>query len=200
MKIPGPSALRSAHARRAMTLVEFMVAVLIGTIVLAVVGILFIFGLRSFLALANYSDLDNKSRRAIDLMSRDMRMASQVVAFQPNLPTLSLTLVNTNLNVGPVLTNTYTWDSVAGTMTSLQTGPGITNATTVTNLTGCDQWSFSLYQRNPQANMNNIFFPTSDPTLCKLISMTWKCSRQILGQKLNTESVQTAQVVLRNKQ
>ena len=30
--------------------------------------------------------------------------------------------------------------------------------------------------------------------------MTWKCSRTILGQKANTESVQTAQVVLRNKQ
>ena len=51
-----------------------------------------------------------------------------------------------------------------------------------------------------------MFFPATntagayDLSTCKLINMTRKCSRTILGSKLNTESVQTAQVVLRNKQ
>jgi hypothetical protein len=51
-----------------------------------------------------------------------------------------------------------------------------------------------------------VFFPATnsagayDLSVCKLINMTWKCSRTVLGSKLNTESVQTAQVVLRNKQ
>jgi len=38
-----------------------------------------------------------------------------------------------------------------------------------------------------------------DINACKLINMTWKCSRTIFGSKRNTESIQTAQIVLRNK-
>lgn len=51
-----------------------------------------------------------------------------------------------------------------------------------------------------------IYFPAIntagqlDLSLCKLIKVYWKCSRNILGQKVNTESVQAAQIVLRNKQ
>ena len=32
----------------------------------------------------------------------------------------------------------------------------------------------------------------------KLIDVSWKCSRKIMGEKLNTESVQTAKIVIRN--
>ncbi len=48
----------------------------------------------------------------------------------------------------------------------------------------------------PATNSSGVY----DPSICKLINMSWKCSRTILGSKMNTESVQTAQVVLRNKQ
>jgi hypothetical protein len=50
-----------------------------------------------------------------------------------------------------------------------------------------------------------VFYPATnnagalDLTICKVINMNWKCSRAILQQKINTESVQTAQIVLRNK-
>jgi hypothetical protein len=30
------------------------------------------------------------------------------------------------------------------------------------------------------------------------VDVSWKCSRQILGEKVNTESVQTAKIVMRN--
>jgi hypothetical protein len=78
---------------------------------------------------------------------------------------------------------------------------------TVTALTGCDRWSFSLYQRTPWVTPTNIlYYPATnitgrlDVSLCKLINLSWKCSRKILAQKVNTESVQAAQIVLRNKQ
>jgi hypothetical protein len=31
-----------------------------------------------------------------------------------------------------------------------------------------------------------------------MIDVSWKCSREILGAKINTESVQTAKIVIRN--
>ena len=34
---------------------------------------------------------------------------------------------------------------------------------------------------------------------CKLVDLNWRCSRQILQQKVNTESVQTAKIVIRNE-
>jgi hypothetical protein len=38
----------------------------------------------------------------------------------------------------------------------------------------------------------------STPSQVKLISVSWRCSRTILGAKVNTESVQTAQICIRN--
>ena len=192
---------QSRHAREVsgMTMVELMVATGISVIVLAVVGILSIFALRSFVATSNYTDLDAKSSHALDLMSRDMRQATQVTGFQTNLPTKWLMLVNTN--EVPTVTTKYTWDSVERTLICEQTGQP-----TRTYLTECDRWDFALYQRTPRPSTTNVFYPATnsagvlDPSLCKLIDMTWKCSRTMLGKKVNTESVQTAQIVIRNKQ
>jgi hypothetical protein len=75
-----------------------------------------------------------------------------------------------------------------------------TGTTTRVLLTECDRWDFKLFTRAPNVTSTNIVFnPTQDLNACKLIDMSWKCSRTILGQPVNTESVQTAKVVLRNK-
>jgi hypothetical protein len=67
-------------------------------------------------------------------------------------------------------------------------------------LTGCDRWKVWLYNRAPNINSTNLSFnPATSLANCKLVNMSWKCSRTILGSKINTESVQTAQIVLRNK-
>jgi hypothetical protein len=100
----------------------------------------------------------------------------------------SLTL--TNSLIGSTIV--YRWDSATGMLTT-----DVTGQPTRTNLTGCDDWQFSFYQRTPANDWT--FFPTDDLALCKLINMSWKCSKTVLGQKLNTEDMMTAQVVLRNK-
>jgi hypothetical protein len=63
-------------------------------------------------------------------------------------------------------------------------------------LKNCDSFSFAYYQRNPTNNFT--FVTTTNAAQIKLVSVSWRCSRQILGSKLNTESVQTATVVVRN--
>jgi len=189
--------LSRATRARGMTLVELMVAVALGSMLAATAGSLWLFGSRSFVAMGNYASLDTTSRTALDLMSRDIRQATRVTAFRNSGNTKLLTV--TNAVAGTVIT--YTWDERPRTLVCQKTGQP-----DQVYLTECDRWDFELYQRTPHTNGSYVFFPATngagvyDPSLCKLINMTWKCSRTILGSKANTESVQTAQVVLRNKQ
>ena len=180
------------------TLVEMMIVTLVGMLVLAVLATLTLFGARSSAAMSNYVDLDHKSRHGVDIISREIRNATRVVGFETNSPVQTLTVSNAD----QAATVTLTWDSRNGTVSLAKTGQP-----TETVLTGCDRWSFALYQRTPRVIANDIvYYPATnsagvlDPSFCKLIDMSWKCSRTIIGQKLNTESVQMAQIVLRNKQ
>ena len=180
-----------------MTLVEVMVSVALGALVLAMGSSLWLFGSRSFVAMSNYSDLGVKSRHALDLMSREIREATRVTSFQNTGTTKWLAV--TNANSGQQIT--YVWSSSPRTLVCQRTGQP-----DQVLLTECDRWNFDLFQRAPQKNGSYVFFPATntagayDLSICKLINMTWKCSRTMLGSKVNTESVQTAQVVLRNKQ
>ena len=184
-------------SENAFTLAEMMVGLGVGSLVLAAAASVWLFGSRSFAAIGNYVDLDNKSRSALDLMSRDIREATGVTGFQDKGPTKFLTLTNTLRGTA----TTYTWSEAAQTLVCQKS-----REPDQVLLTECDRWDFTLFQRFPQKAGTYVFFPATntaggyDLTICKLINMSWKCSRTILGSKLNTESVQTAQLVLRNKQ
>ncbi len=182
----------------AFTLTEVLVATGLGSIVLTAVAFLTLYGSRSSVAICNYTDLDAQSRYALDVMSRELRQATAITAVQPNLPVKSLTLINADQGK----TLRLVWDSDTRTMLFQVTGQP-----DQTLLTECDRWDFSFFSRTPWVSGSDIqFYPATnsagnlDPKLCKLITMSWKCSRKILGQKVNTETVQTAQIVLRNKQ
>jgi hypothetical protein len=179
----------------AFTLMEFLVATGLASLVLAAVASMTIYATRSEIAIVNYSDLDTKSRYGLDVISREIRQAQALTAFQTNT-FLSFTNPQTAIGV------TLTYNPTNRTLVMVKTGQ-----TPLTNLTECDRWDFSLYQRTPVVTATNIsFVPATnttgalDPSLCKLVSFTWKCSRTIMAQKVNTESVQSAMVVLRNKQ
>ena len=183
---------------RGLTLVEVMIATSLGSMVLAAVGLLTLYGAKTSVAVVNYTDLDGKSRYALDLISREIRQANAVLSYQTNASFKTFTLTNND----QAAAITLTWDAGAGTVTMAKTGQP-----TVTNLTQCDRWDFAFYQRTPWVTGTNIiFYPATnsagslDLSLCKLISMSWKCSRAIMGAKIDTESVQTSEIVLRNKQ
>ena len=180
-----------------MTLLEMLVVTALAGVLMTVAGYLTVFSARSLQSLGNYSDLDMQSRVALDLVSREFRQGTALVAFQTNAPDKSLTLTNANLGKAINLS----WNSSARSLV-LTLGTEVPRVL----LTECDRWDFTLYSRAPNVTPTNIMFYLStngagvlDPAQCKLIDMSWKCSRQILGAKINTESVQTAQIVLRNK-
>ena len=197
MKLKSAQLLSSGKRSSGMTLLEIMIAMCLSSMLLTVAGSLYLFGTRSFVCMGNYVDLDAKSRKAVDLMSRDLREATQVTAFQTDANLKKFTVTNALAGTG----TTYIWNAAARTLVCRKNGQ-----TDQVYLTGCDAWNFDLYQRTPQRGGGYAFVPATnaagvyDLSLCKLVNMSWKCSRTVIGSKLNTESVQTAQVVLRNKQ
>jgi hypothetical protein len=166
---------------------EMMVALGAGTIILAAVVATAVCVGNTMVAVGNYNDLNKASRQTLDRLSRDVRNASSV---GNGSTTSSLTLTNT-YNGTTIIT--YAWDG-SNQVTRTVSSSSSSSASTV--LTNCDTFSFAYYQRNPTNNLT--FVSTTNPAQIKLVSVSWRCSRQILGAKLNTESVQTANVVMRN--
>ena len=149
-----------------------------------------IFTSKTFCITGNYADLDAKSRNTIDVISKEIRNSSALIAVASANP-FSLTF--TNATAGTATTIIY--DATARTLTMQKTGQA-----TRTYLTECDRWNYSLYNRAPYMTNNNVvFYPTTDLKQVKLVNLSWTCSRKVLGSKLTTETVLTAQIVLRNK-
>jgi hypothetical protein len=179
-----------SHSRKvplstgAFTLVEVLVSSGVASIVVMAICLLSLFSARSFLAAGNYADLDRMSRNALDQMSRDIRMSSYLVSSTTN------TLV---FNVSGATNLTFTWDSGAKKLIRSKTGEQNRIL-----LTDCDYLHFDTFQRNMS---NQVFgaFSNATPATAKLIDLSWRCSRKIQQQKVNTESVQTAKIVIRNE-
>jgi hypothetical protein len=159
-----------------------MIATGIGGVVLSVLMLLIFFAARSFAALANYVDLDQASRNALDIMSSEIRQADRLTTFSTNQLVFSY---NGN-------TLDYTYSPQAKTLTRTLGG----NARVL--LTGCDSLTFSIFQRNPMGGTYDQY-PTATAATTKLVQLTWTCSRKILGAAVNTESVQSAKIVLRKQ-
>ena len=167
----------------ALTLVEMMVAVGVGTIVLTALAFVFFFSNRSFASLTNYLDLDQSTQIALDKMSREIRMVSALTSYSST----NLTFQDYDLT-----TLQYVYNSHAQTLTRIKTN------STETLLTGCNNLKFSIYQRTPDTN-SFVPITTSAATNAKVIELSWNCARTILGSSANNESMQSAMIVIRRK-
>ena len=174
----------------ASTLVEMLVSLAVGSIVgIAIMSFAFFTG-RSFSALTNYNDLDDKSRNALDTLTRDIRQVIELDAFTSNAVATTLDLRATNGIIS------YVYSPTNRTLMRISA-----TGDRSTLLAECDTLKFGLYQRNPVGGTYNQY-PASTNNLsvtCKLIQVSWTCSRKILGNTMNSESVQTAKVVMRNQ-
>ena len=65
-------------------------------------------------------------------------------------------------------------------------------------LQGCTSLNFSMYQRVPVSGTTMTFNPTTNASLAKVIVLEWTCRRTNFMTLQNSESVQTAKIVLRN--
>jgi len=174
---------RTRSARSAMTLVELMVGVAISSLIMVALASLIFYSARSFAALTNYVELDAYSRRALDQMTKDIRQADALSTYATNKISFSV----------PGGTLTYSYNSQARTVVRERTGEK-----DMTLLKECDFMQFSIYQRNPIGGSYDQY-TVATPGTCKVVQLHWICSRSILGKKANTESVQSAKIVIRRQ-
>jgi len=189
MKTIPPSFSRrtSRNSRGGWTLPELMVAVVCGIIILSSLMLICTFSMRSYFAIANYTELDWKSRNALDVMSQDIRNMDTVTSYTTN----GIALVGLDGS-----TVSYQWNSATSAFNRTYTSAGGTTSITAL-LTNCTILVFHVYSRVPT---NSFIFPdtSSDPSQTKLIDVSWRCARAIFGSETNSESVQTAKIVMRN--
>ena len=167
-----------------MTLVEVMIATAIGAMILAAAGALMVYNARTLAALSNYADLDRFSRGAVDKLSQDIRQATQLISFTTTELEFNSSRGRSNI--------TYTYYPDTRELVRRQ------GRNREVLLQECDALTFTVYGRNNVSNSWDQFVVTNAAG-AKLIKLNWTCSRTILGQAVNTESVQTAKIVMRKQ-
>lgn len=190
MKLPSFNRERAPRnaSRRGHTLAEMMIACGLGFFILSALMTGSMFTLRSFIAMFNYTDMDANSCATLDWMSKDIRQAT-LKSYTNTANAKALVFQGLNSS-GNNITITYAWSPVTEAVTCTKTGEGVT-----TYLTGCESWEFSLFDRAPSPNY--VFNTATNASDCKMVELTWKCTRGEL-KPFDTESIQTAQIVLRN--
>ena len=170
--------------RAAFVLSEMIVAIGITSLLMVGLVAFFMFAGQSFAAMFNYADLDGANRIAMDTLTTDLRQCNSVT----NCTATSLTLQDYDLSI-----LNYTYDPTAKTLVRTRNGGSAT-----TLLKGCTSLSFTIAQRNPVGGTYDVY-PAATPATAKVVNISWICSRSIFGNSINTESVQTARIVIRRQ-
>ena len=165
------------------SIVEMIVGVAIGTIALTIVGTSWAMIMTGFSAIDNYTELEQDSRYTLDLLGRDIRQSQGLLTYSDD----TFTLID-----GDGDQIVYTYSSSQGVFS--RTVDGVTEPL----LSECEDFYVDIYQRNTISGTYDQY-PTADVDTCKLIQITWKCSRLNLNGTDNTELVQSAKFVISKK-
>lgn len=176
--------LRRAQKSAAATLVEYIISIGVGSIALLAIVAFSIYTGRSFAGMMNYVELESQSRSTLDGMIKDIRQTAILTGFTSN----SLTF--RDYDDKPLL---YEYSPENRTLTRTKDG------TSKTLLKECDSLNFGIFQRNTTNGTYDQYPASLQASNCKVVQVTWVCSRAITGTKLNTETVQTAKIVIRNQ-
>lgn len=174
--------IKRASGRSAFGLVEFLISMVLGAIVVGATLTLFSASNKQMARMLNYCDLNVKSQMAIDSLTRDIRNANRVMAY---------TSYSLQLEDADGLPITYALDTARGELNRTK------NGVSKVLLRGCESLTFTLGKRNPAGTFGS--FPASSPAECKVINVSWKCYRTLLGRKETTENMTTANIVLRRQ-
>lgn len=166
-----------------------MIAVTIFSIAGAAVGSAYLFGLRSFQALSNYSVLDQQNRTAMDKLTREIRQARWVETKTDD------TLVLKDGNYDSI---TYKFKGDTQQLTRT------VNGETTVLLNDCSLIKFVMATRVPNTNINDAqfytdYYATSDKNEAKVINLSWKTRRELPSGVGQSENIQTARIVIRKQ-
>lgn len=180
---------RNRASRAALTLVEMLMAMGIGSIVLLVLGSVTLYSARSFSSMANYSEINQMSRRALDEMTRDIRQSRGVVSF--NNSSNSNELVFKKDFAG---SNTFSLihDKESGVLKHVSAGEERILSE------DCTHFKATLFQRSPIANTFD-FVQTTDPAKCKLVQLDYSFAKRTGASITNSETVESMKIVIRKR-
>lgn len=173
------------HRRAGFSLIELLFFVILATIVVVAGVTLATNFMRTVAFLTNTVDLDTKSRLAADRVTREIRQCHEVQNATGNSIVLRL---GTNLT-------TYAHDPQ--TRELVRMSADLPNGKE-TILEGCDYVRFDLFQHQLAMAPYDQYLPAS-PTNCKMVQLNWVCSRELLGFKANTTTMQSGKIVIRKK-
>jgi prepilin-type N-terminal cleavage/methylation domain-containing protein len=183
----------STHNRRggqAFSLVELLVTVALAGVFFTAMALMISYNARSCAALANYVDLDMASRHALDLMTKEIRQANRLTSFSST----NLTFEMIDATTGTTNTLAYVYNSSAATLSRQYGG----RSTVLLKQLSPNTLTFSIFQRNPVGGAVDQY-STTNASLCKVVQLSWVCSRPLLASLINSESVQSAKVVIRKE-
>jgi hypothetical protein len=168
---------------------DLLVGTALTAIVMLGVTTLSTFSLRSFGAMANYVNLDQCSRNALDKMSKEIRQCDSLLASDYNY------LWFQNPDGSNLLYYYVPSSQILYRLSTSGTGFWVMDSRPL--LTGCTYLNFGIFQRNPILGTYDQY-PAATPSTCKLVQLTWVCNRSLVNT-WNTESVQSAKVVIRKE-
>ena len=164
--------------QKGFTLSEFVLSLALVVVMTGALGGLYVHSTRTFVESANYTDLDNQSRVALNRMSRTIRQADALTYYSSNKLTF---LVGTNF-----VSFAYYPDQRTLRQETLWASKAL--------LTDCDYVNYGIYQRNLSNSYD--YYPAATVASCKVVQVDWGCSRLVLG-KSNTAAAVSAKVVIR---
>src|SRR5689334_1836194 len=126
----------SNNRRRAFSLIELMISFGIGSLLIVVLCAFSLYSGRSFEPLFNYVDLNQSSRNALDVMTRDIRQVNRLTDFGTNYLTFE------DWDSAPLH---YVYNPQTKRLRRIK-GSG-----SVVLLENCTYLDFKIYQRNPIA-------------------------------------------------
>ena len=167
---------------RGFTLLELLFAIAVGAIVTGAVLAFSLYSSRTLAGLGNYLDLEQQSRRTLDVLSRDVRGARSVTAITPNRLTL---------RSATGATITYDYSPTNRTLDRLE-------GSWRTVLSECDRLTFALQKPRQAIPVLYHDFAAAPGTNGQVLSVTCSCARGLPASKVNTEAGQSAKIVIRN--
>lgn len=177
--------------RLGFTIVELLITLGVGGLLLAAVALISENFMRSVAFLTNSVEMDAKSRVAFDRLSREIRQCDGVVSCSANSLVLRMGTNLVNFEYKPdtrhLLRNGYAMFGASGTNAELYLG-------------GCDYIRFDLFQRNSTSlGIAYDTYKPATPANCKIVQVSWICSRDMLGAKVSTATMQAAKIVIRKQ-
>jgi len=137
-------------------------------------------------AMASYQGLSSRNQDATSLIVKDIRRANSLDHASQDRVVLNCG------SAGHTILVTYSYDAATHTLTRTD------GRSTQTILTDLDGFSFSFFQRPASGMGFNSLVPASGAS-AKMVSCRWSCSRKIAGDRVDTEKVELAPIVMRNR-